>query len=99
MSSSPMSVNAIDVPTRPRTSNSTIRPYHAGASCTSPTSTATWLIPMSRVIPTDATASRRRRQLEHGIRRRAAHDSAGGHVAAKLDDAPLAIEEHPVERE
>src|SRR6476619_344651 len=94
-----MSTNAIDVPTRPRSSNSKMRPYQASASSTSSTSSATWLIPMSRVIPTDATASRRRRQLEHGIRRGAAHDSPGGHVAAKLDHTTLAIKKHQVEWE
>src|SRR5581483_12058927 len=44
---SPMSTNAIDWPARPRSVRSKKRPYQASASSTSPTSSATWLIPTS----------------------------------------------------
>ena len=53
MNWSPMSMNAIRAPARPRSSNSKKRPYQASAASTSPTSSATWLIPTRR-----ATASR-----------------------------------------
>src|SRR4051812_49244993 len=94
-----MSMKAIELPIRPRSSNSKKPPYQSSASSMSPTSSATWLIPMSRAIATDRSASGWRRPLEHSIRRPAAHDSAGGHVAAKPDHATLAIEEQQVERE
>src|SRR5436190_17777038 len=45
-----MSMNAMRSPIRPRSSNSNRRPYHASASSRSPTSRATWLMPIRRAI-------------------------------------------------
>src|SRR5690349_3821685 len=60
MNWSPMSMNAIRSPMRPRSSNSKNRPYHASASSMSPTSSATWLMPTRRAIP---SPTRERRQV------------------------------------
>ena len=47
MNWSPMSMKALRSPL-PRKVKSKIRPYHSSASSMSPTSIATWLMPMSR---------------------------------------------------
>src|SRR5580704_10307410 len=50
MNWSPMSMNAIRGPARPRSSNSKKRPYQASASSTSSTSSAMWLMPTRRAM-------------------------------------------------
>src|SRR6266536_294442 len=61
MNWSPMSTKAMPLPSRPRSSNSKNRPYHASASPMSPTSRATWFMPTSRAgmasrLPAQAAA-------------------------------------------
>src|SRR5436189_3330618 len=94
-----MSTKAIELPIRPRSSNSKKRPYQSSASSRSPTSSATWLIPTSRAIPTDRSASHRRRKLQDRRRLVTADQPAGRHVATELDHAPTGVEEDQIEME
>src|SRR5438046_587285 len=50
-----MSMNAIRAPIRPRSSRSRNLPYHSSASSMSPTSSATWLMPIGRATASGAT--------------------------------------------
>jgi hypothetical protein len=68
MNWSPISMTAIAVPARPRSSNSKKRPYHASASSTSPTSSAMWLIPTRRTAGQPIGSPRARRRGPGGIR-------------------------------